>query len=223
LLLVAILFLLFHFPEVKSESKSAKFSQFIKAFRHKHLSWAVLAQFAYVGAQVCVTSFFIRMAQQGGGLDEKTAGFYLATVYGTLFLAGRFSGTFFLKYIKQQKLLSIYAIICTLLCVVAILGKGEYVVYALGGLGFFMSIMFPTIFSLGLVDLGEDTKIGSSLLVMSIVGGAIFPYIMGTIIDMSGDKIQPGYIVPLICFLVIIYFGVSGYKVKEQHKVVQLD
>jgi len=221
LILVAILFWFFHFPEVKAETKTAKLSQFGKALRHKHLTWAVIAQFAYVGAQVCVTSFFIRMAKQGGGLDEKTAGFYLS-IYGLLFMVGRFAGTFLLKYISQHKLLSIYAVVCTLLCLTAIVGRGDYVVYSLGGLGFFMSIMFPTIFSLGLVELGDDTKIGGSLLVMAIVGGAIFPYIMGTIIDMSGDRIQPGYIVPLICFLVIIYFSVSGYKVKIHEKPVEL-
>ena len=220
-LLVALLFSLFHFPEVKSESKKTRLSEFPKALRHKHLSWAVIAQFAYVGAQVCITSFFIRMAQQGGGFDEDTAAAYLG-IYGLLFMIGRFAGTFFLKFVRQQKLLTIYAVICTLLCAIAILGKGEYVVYALCGLGFFVSIMFPTIFALGIVDLGEDTKIGSSLLIMSIIGGAIFPYIMGTIVDMSNDKIQPGYIVPLICFLVIIYFGVSGYKVKIHEKPVEL-
>ena len=221
LILVAVLFRFFHFPEVKSESKTARLSQFVKAFRHKHLTWAVIAQFAYVGAQVCVTSFFIRMAKQGGGLDEKTAGYYLS-IYGLLFMGGRFFGTFLLKFVARHKLLTIYAVLCTVLCLIAILGKGGYVVYALGGLGFFMSIMFPTIFSLGLVELGEDTKIGGSLLVMSIIGGAIFPYLMAWIIDLNGDKIQPGYIVPLICYLVIIYFGVSGYKVKIHEKPVEL-
>lgn len=222
LVFVAILFYFFHFPEVKDDTKVAKPSQFIKAFRHRHLTWAVIAQFAYVGAQVCVTSFFIRMAKQGGGLDEKTAGYYLG-IYGLLFMLGRFIGTFFLKYVSSHKLLSIYSIISTVLCLLAILGKGDYVIYSLGGLGFFMSIMFPTIFSLGIEELGEDTKIGSSLLVMSIVGGAIFPYIMGTIIDMYGDNIQVGYIVPLICFLVIIYFGIVGYKIKVHQKPVELD
>jgi FHS family L-fucose permease-like MFS transporter len=221
LVIVAILFMFFHFPEVKSESKTAKLSQFARAFRHKHLSWAVLAQFAYVGAQVCVTSFFIRMAKQGAGLDEKTAGYYLS-IYGLLFMGGRFFGTFLLRFVARHKLLTIYAVLCTLLCLTAILGKGQYVVYALGGLGFFMSIMFPTIFSLGLVELGEDTKIGGSLLVMSIIGGAIFPYIMAWIIDLNGDKIQPGYIIPLFCYLVIIYFGISGYKVKIHEKPVEL-
>lgn len=221
LVIVAILFMFFHFPEVKSESKTAKLSQFARAFRHKHLSWAVLAQFAYVGAQVCVTSFFIRMAKQGAGLDEKTAGYYLS-IYGLLFMGGRFFGTFLLRFVARHKLLTIYAVLCTLLCLTAILGKGQYVVYALGGLGFFMSIMFPTIFSLGLVELGEDTKIGGSLLVMSIIGGAIFPYIMAWIIDLNGDKIQPGYIIPLFCYLVIIYFGINGYKVKIHEKPVEL-
>ena len=221
LILVAILFTFFHFPEVKSESKKVKLSQFVKVFRHKHLAWAVLTQFAYVGAQVCVTSFFIRMAKQGGGLDEKSAGYYYI-LYGSLFMVGRFIGTLILKFIARHKLLTIYAVLCTLLCLTAILGKGQYVVYALGGLGFFMSIMFPTIFSLGLVELGEDTKIGGSLLVMSIIGGAIFPYIMAWIIDLNGDKIQPGYIIPLFCYLVIIYFGISGYKVKIHEKPVEL-
>jgi len=223
LVMVAIMFYFFHFPEVKDDSKTAKPSQFLKAFgRHRHLTWAVVAQFAYVGAQVCVTSFFIRMAKQGGGLDEKTAGYYLG-VYGLLFMCGRFMGTFLLKFISSHKLLTFYATISAVLCLLAILGKGDYVIYSLGGLGFFMSIMFPTIFSLGIEELGEDTKIGSSLLVMSIVGGAIFPYLMGTIIDLNRDKIQIGYIVPLVCFLVIIFFGVWGYKVVQHEKPLELD
>ncbi|MDO9373587.1 MAG: L-fucose:H+ symporter permease [Ferruginibacter sp.] len=211
LLSVAILFCFFKFPEVKDETRIAKPMAFIKAFRHRHLSWAVLAQFAYVGAQVCVTSFFIRMAKQGGGIDEKTAGYYLV-VYGLLFMAGRFIGTFFLKYIASHRLLLIYAGIASLLCILAIWSQGASVIYSLGALGFFMSIMFPTIFSLGLTNLGEETKIGASLLVMSIVGGAIFPYLMGTIIDLNGDDIQIGYSVPLACFIVIVLFALTGYK-----------
>jgi MFS transporter, FHS family, L-fucose permease len=81
-------------------------------------------------------------------------------------------------------------------------------------LGFFMSIMFPTIFSLGIMGLKEETKPASSLIVMSIIGGAIFPVIMGGIIDRSGDNIQRGYVVPLICFFFVLYFGLVGHKVK---------
>ena len=221
LVLVAVLFYFFHFPEVKDDSRVSRPIEFIKTLRHRHLAWAVVAQFAYVGAQVCVTSFFIRMAKQGGGIDEKTAGYYLG-IYGLLFMGGRFIGTFLLKFTSSQKLLTIYAIISALLCLLAIVGEGPSVIYSLGALGFFMSIMFPTIFSLGINELGKDTKIGSSLLVMSIVGGAIFPYLMGTVIDMNGDNIQIGYIVPLVCFLVIVFFGVKGYKVKIHEKPVEL-
>jgi FHS family L-fucose permease-like MFS transporter len=138
-------------------------------------------------------------------------------------MAGRFTGTFLLKFISSQKLLSLYSMISVILCVVAISGKGGYVIYSLGALGFFMSIMFPTIFTLGIAELGKDTKIGSSLLVMSVVGGAVFPYIMGTVIDLNADNIQTGYIVPLVCFIVILFFGLIGYKVKIHPPPVELD
>lgn len=212
LVLIAILFYFMHVPEVKPQTDGVPSKGgFFEVLKHRHLSWAVVAQFFYVGAQVCVTSFFIRMAQQGGGLDEHTAGYYLG-VYGFLFMAGRFVGTALLKFTSSQSLLSIYAVISVLLCVVAIWGDGAYVVYALGGLGFFMSIMFPTIFALGITNLGEGTKAGSSWIIMSIVGGAILPYLMGTVIDLNGDDIQIGYTIPLICFLVIVYYGLKGYK-----------
>lgn len=214
LVLVAILFYFMHLPSMKSQPTETEVKPgFFSVLKFKHLSWAVVAQFFYVGAQVCITSFFIRIAQKGAGLDEKTAAYYL-TAYGFLFMVGRFSGTFFLKFVKDYVLLSIYAVCSILLCLVAIYGTGIYVIYALGGIGFFMSIMFPTIFSLGLVDLKSNTETGSSWLVMSIVGGAILPYGMGTLIDMKHDDIQAGYIIPLLCFVVILYFGVFGHKVK---------
>jgi FHS family L-fucose permease-like MFS transporter len=215
LALVAVLFLVSKLPEIKAVAKEeSSGGSFFGALKHKHLLWAVIAQFFYVGAQVCVTSFFIRMAKQGAGFDEKTAGYYLG-IYGSLFMGGRFIGTIFLQFVKSHKLLAIYAVIATILCGVAILGKGSYVVYCLGAIGFFMSIMFPTIFGLGIDGIGDDTKPGSSWLIMAIVGGAIMPYIMGTVIDVNHDNIQIGYIVPLICFLVILYFGLYGYKIKK--------
>ena len=173
----------------------------------------MIAQLFYVGAQVCVTSFFIRMAIQGGGVDEKTAGWYLSA-YGLLFMIGRFAGTGIMKFVKPEKLLSIYSVAAILLSAVAIFTEGSLVVVALGGLGFFMSIMFPTIFSLGIMGLKEETKPASSLIVMAIIGGAIFPVIMGRIIDSFGDNIQMGYVVPLVCFFFVLYFGLVGHKVK---------
>jgi FHS family L-fucose permease-like MFS transporter len=182
------------------------------ALKKRHLRWAVIAQFFYVGAQISFTSFFIRVAIKNGGLDEKTAGYYFSILWGVLFMAGRFSGTFFMKYIAPNKLLSLYALICLVLSLVVMNVDGPMILIALAGLSFFMSIMFPTIFSLGIKDMGSDTKQASSLIIMSIIGGAIFPVIMGYIIDQFNDNLQIGYIVPLIGYAVVLYFGVAGYK-----------
>lgn len=211
LLVIAVLFMVLKFPEFKEEDQGETTGSIAGALKHKHLTWAVIAQLFYVGAQVCVTSFFVRMAISGGGVDEKTAGYYLG-IYGILFMVGRFLGTFIMKYLAPAKLLSIYAAMCILLSLVAVYADGKNVVLALGGLGFFMSIMFPTIFSLGIDDLKENTKPASSLIVMAIIGGAIFPVIMGYIIDNSNDNIQVGYWVPLLCFIVVLYYGLVGHK-----------
>ncbi|OYU67303.1 MAG: L-fucose:H+ symporter permease [Cytophagaceae bacterium BCCC1] len=211
LLVIAVLFMVLKFPEFKEEDQGETTGSIAGALKHKHLTWAVIAQLFYVGAQVCVTSFFVRMAISGGGVDEKTAGYYLG-IYGILFMVGRFLGTFIMKYLAPAKLLSIYAAMCILLSLVAVYADGKNVVLALGGLGFFMSIMFPTIFSLGIDDLKENTKPASSLIVMAIIGGAIFPVIMGYIIDNSNDNIQVGYWVPLVCFIVVLYYGLVGHK-----------
>ena len=210
LLLIAVIFLATKLPEFKEE-ESSEAGSIAGAWSFPHLRWAVIAQLFYVGAQVCVTSFFVRVAMTGGGVDEKTAGYYLG-VYGLLFMVGRFVGTLLFRFIPAPKLLSIYSAACILLSLVAIYLDGRFVVVALGGLGFFMSIMFPTIFSLGIKDVKEHTKPASSLIVMSIIGGALFPVLMGYVIDSSGDNIQIGYTVPLVCFLFVLYFGMKGHK-----------
>ena len=222
LILLAIIFYFMELPELSegvNETKNPKLETrnteggIFDTLKYSHVKWAVIAQLFYVGAQVCVTSFFIRMAMAGGGVDEKMAGFYLGA-YGFLFMIGRFVGSALVNYISPAKLLSIYSLICIVLSAIAIFAAGQFVVFALGGLGFFMSIMFPTIFSLGITGLKEETKPASSLIVMAIIGGAIFPVIMGRIIDSTGDNIQIGYIVPFVCFFVVWYFGWKGYQVK---------
>jgi MFS transporter, FHS family, L-fucose permease len=214
LVLLAIVFYFIDLPELEEKNDEQSSAGIFDTLRFSHVKWAVIAQLFYVGAQVCVTSFFIRMAMSGGGVDEKTAGYYLGT-YGLLFMIGRFAGTFIMRYVEPARLLSFYAVVCILLSAVAVFAAGQFVVVALGGLGFFMSIMFPTIFSLGIVGLKEDTKPASSLIVMAIIGGAIFPVIMGKIIDSSGDNIQMGYIVPFVCYFFVLYFGLVGHKVKS--------
>jgi MFS transporter, FHS family, L-fucose permease len=212
ILLVVILFLVTKLPDIKEEKSERK--SLWHAFRHKHLAWAVVAQFFYVGAQVCVTSFFISMAMKSAGLEEKVASkYYLGLGYGLAFMGGRFFGTFLMKYIAPARLLAAYSLINIVLSVIAVFSTGMITVYALIGIGFFMSIMFPTIFALGIKGLGHETKIGSSLLIMAIVGGAVLPPALGLIAD-AADNIQTGYIVPLICFIVVFFFGWKGYKPK---------
>ena len=213
-LLVAVLFMVSKLPDVKEGDDNAAGNNPLKAFRHRHLTWAVVAQFFYVGAQVCVGSFFIKMARTGAGMDEKTAAQYLGWGYGAAFMLGRFVGTFLMGKFASEKLLSTYALINIVLSAVAIFGSGIVVVYALIAIAFFMSIMFPTIFSLGIKDVGADTKMASSLIVMSIVGGALLPPLLGVISDATGS-IQNGYIVPLLCFVVVFLFATKGHKVKS--------
>ncbi len=211
--IVAVLFLITRLPDVR-ENDDKESGNPVHAFRHSHLAWAVVAQFFYVGAQVCVGSFFIRMCTKAAGLDEKTAATYLGWGYGLSFMAGRFFGTFIMRFIQPNKLLALYAAINIALSIVAITGSGMVTVYALIAISFFMSIMFPTIFSLGIKDLGNDMKLGSSLIVMAIVGGATLPPILGIISDKTGS-IQNGYIVPLVCFAVVLFFALKGYKIKK--------
>ncbi len=213
-MILLALFFVTKLPEIKEENgndaKSSKFS--FNVFRHAHLKWAVVAQLFYVGAQTCVGSFFIRFARFAEDMPEKRAAFLWGSVAMVGFMIGRFSGTFLMRYIKPAKLLGIYAVINMLLLSVAVFAKGDAAIYALMAVPFFMSIMFPTIFAMGISNLGEETKIASSFIVMSIVGGAIFPLFMGQISDATGGNIQLAYIVPIVCFAVI---GLFAYRFRN--------
>jgi len=217
ILAVAVVFYFTNMPDVKNENKKDSDGKdggsFAGALKFMQLRCGILAQFFYVGAQVCVASFFIKMATTSAGIGEDTAAKFLG-VFGLTFMIGRFAGTFFMQYINPRKLLILYSIISILLSIVAILGTGMIVVYTLIALAFFMSIMFPTIFSMGIDGLGHNTKIGSSLIVMSLVGGALLPPVLGYISDVTGS-IQNGYVVPLICFSVILLFAFNGHKISK--------
>ncbi|KVV16310.1 L-fucose:H+ symporter permease [Flavobacterium sp. TAB 87] len=211
---VAVVFYFTNMPDVKDEnSEGAEGSSFGAALKSMKLRWGIVAQFFYIGAQVCVGSFFIKMATTTAGLEEGTAAKYLG-FYGLAFMLGRFAGTFLMQYIQPRKLLILYTIINIILTVLAITGTGMMVVYTLIAIAFFMSIMFPTIFSMGIDGLGNNTKIGSSLIVMSIVGGALLPPVLGVISDATGS-IQMGYSVPLACFAVILLFAFNGHKANK--------
>ena len=213
-IIVTIGFLFTKLPEIKeADSADAHTGFSLKVLRHSHVKWAVIAQFFYVGAQVGVGSFFIRFSKQVMDLPEKQAAYWWGYIAMVGFMAGRFTGTFLMKYIRPQKLLLIYALINILLLVLALNTSGKIAVYTVMVVPFFMSIMFPTIFALGIKELGEETKMASSLLVMSIVGGALAPVLMGGISDMTGSM-QKAYIIPLLCFIAVAWFGWKGFKIK---------
>lgn len=210
-LLVAVLFIFTKMPDVKEAESGENSVQEGSIFKHRHLIAAIVTQFFYVGAQVGVNAFFIRFAKYAGGMPEKEAAYLLGAVAGLGFMIGRFVGTFLMRFMKPQVLLSLYALLNLILIGIAMTVKGDVAVWAVLAVPFFMSIMFPTIFSLGLQGLGGGhTKLGSSMLVMAIVGGAICPPLMGLISDAS--NIQMAYFVPLVCFAVVLWFGTKGYK-----------
>lgn len=196
-------------PDIKEEETSDSGSSI---FKEKNLMLGVLAQFFYVGAQVCISSFFIRYAAHVAGLGEVSAAYYLSGAL-LLFMIGRFAGTFFMRFVAPPRLLMFYSVMVIILLLFAVFTSGMAAVYALMAVQFFLSIMFPTIFALSVRGLGNKTKTGSSLIIMSIVGGAVFPVIMGRVSDSS--NIQLAYIVPAICLLMVLFFSIKNISVSD--------
>lgn len=203
ILAVTALFIFTKLPEIKEEE--GRSAGVFHALRHKNVSWAVVAQFFYIGAQVCVLSFLVMFATDVAGVAPTQAAYYSGAA-GLAFMIGRFMGTFFMRYIAPIKLLLIYALIAIVLTFVVIYGTGITTLYALIGIAFFMSIMFPTIFAVGVENIGADTKSASSLIVMSIVGGAILPPLLGQVSDSTGS-FQTAYYVVMLCFVVVALFA----------------
>lgn len=216
ILLWALLLSLTKFPQIKEENSHIKTSirkELKKLSGLSHYRWSVIAQFFYMGAQVCIWSYMIRYVQGTiPGTPEKMAANYL-TASLVVFAIGRFAGTALLKLVKGNILLGIYASINFFLILIAIILPGHIGLISLVAASFFLSIMYPTIFTLGIRELGQSTKIASSILVMAIIGGALMPLLMGRISDMKG--ISDSLIVPAICFIIIAYFGFVKSKIRN--------
>jgi FHS family L-fucose permease-like MFS transporter len=210
---VAVLIVTMHLPEVSEKSTHAGMEEkasWRKVLQQGHLVKGVLAQFLYVGAQVGVGSFVIRFAQHSlPGLSARSAWYYLLG-HWIGFMLGRFGGSALMKTVSAPRLLSIFGAGSLISIIVALSAGGYASVWALVLIGFFHSIMFPTIFALSIKNLGPLTKRGSSLQVMAILGGAVLPAIMGRISDAT--SIRTAFIVPLVCYVYIFYFAVDGYK-----------
>ena len=183
-------------------------------WRRKHFVFAVLAQFLYVGAQVGAWSWQIPYVQTYTGLGERKAG-YLLTAALVAFTTGRFFSTWLLRHVRASKLLGVYAVINAAICMTAVIRPGWLGVGCLVGVSFFMSMMFPTIFALGVKGLGTRTKTGGAVIVMSIVGGAAIPPLMGRLADVTG--IAMSYAIPALCFAgVALYAWLGSTPEKEE-------
>lgn len=169
--------------------------------KRKHFVFAVVAQFLYVGAQVGVWSFFIAYAMHYTELGQRDAGYWLTGVL-VAFTVGRFFSTWLLRYITGSVMLGLYATINAAICVTAVLWPGWLGVWCLIFVSFFMSIMYPTIFALGVKGLGQRTKRGSAFIVMAIVGGAALTPVMGLT-----PSVSLSYLVPAVCFVGVAIYG----------------
>ena len=199
-------------PEIEEDALASDIGLTKKPlFLHSNFRYAVIAQFFYVGAQVGIAALFINYCREAVSNISNMQASYLLSLCLVLFTVGRFAGTALMKKIAPHQLLLIYALINCLLSLIVIRGSGWISVYSLVMIFFFMSIMFPTIFALGVKDLGHHTKKGSSFIIMAIAGGALMPYLMGRLAERSTPH---AYIVPMFCFVIVALFGWRGYKTK---------
>ncbi len=216
LIVIAVAFIFVKLPKIKEEEESrnddGKLIDF-SVLKKSHLRWGVIAQFFYNGGQTAVNSLFLVYCCNYAGLPESTATTFFG-LYMLAFLLGRWIGTALMIRFKPQNMLAAYAVVNIILCGVIIGFGGMVGLYAMLGVSFFMSIMYPTQFSLALTGLGEQTKSGSAFLVMAIVGNACLPQLTAYIMHHNPQIYQIAYIVPLVCFGFCAYYGWKGYKVK---------
>jgi FHS family L-fucose permease-like MFS transporter len=200
------------FPQIQTEheDESGDHGHFRDLFKYPHFLLAVVAQFMYVGAQVGTWSYFIQYVQDYTHQPEKVAGYFLT---GTLaaFGVGRFTSAYLMRFVAPTKLLGTYALVNVALLAFGVLRPGWAGMWSLFLTSFFMSLMFPTIFALGLKRLGPNTKIGGSLIVMAIVGGALLTPLMGLVAE-TYHSIAWAYLVPLGAYLFVAGYAFAGAR-----------
>jgi FHS family L-fucose permease-like MFS transporter len=206
----ALIILRTKFPAIQSEHEHSAegHGRFLDLFRYRHFLLAVVAQFLYVGAQVGTWSYFIQYVQEYAHQPEKVAGYFLT---GTLaaFGVGRFFSAYLMRTVSPSKLMGIYSLVNIVLVSIGVLRPGWVGVWCVFLTSFFMSLMFPTIFALGLKGLGPNTKLGGSLIVMAIIGGAVLTPAMGWISERF-HHVAPAYSIPLIAYVFIAFYSFFG-------------
>jgi FHS family L-fucose permease-like MFS transporter len=215
----AILILRTKFPAIHAEheNESGDHGHLRDLFRHPHFLFAVVAQFFYVGAQVGTWSYFITYVQEYAHQSEKIAGYFLT---GTLiaFGIGRFASAWLMRFVSPSKLMGAYSVTNIILLAVAVLTPGWLGLWCVFLTSFFMSLMFPTIFALGLKGLGPNTKLGGSLLVMAIVGGAVLTPLMGFISEKT-HSLALAYSVPLLAYVIIALYSLWGSQQRNANLI----
>jgi MFS transporter, FHS family, L-fucose permease len=215
-LIWAILIARTKFPTIarEHENPQEEHGSFKELLRYPNFLFAIVAQFLYVGAQVGTWSYFIQYVQDGTHEPEKIAGYFLT---GTLvaFGLGRFGSAALMRYVKPALLMGIYSLINIALVAVGVAFPGWVGLWAIFITSFFMSVMFPTIFALGIDGLDRNTKIGGSLIVMAIVGGAVLTPLMGWI-SQTQHSIATAYMVPLLCYCGIALYSFIGVRMKRR-------
>ena len=218
LIAIAVIFVFSKLPKIGDEENKANASgeKLIDfgVLNHSHLRWGVIAQFFYNGGQTAINSLFLVYCCSYAGLEEDTATTFFG-LYMLAFLLGRWIGTGLMVKFRPQDMLAVYAVINIILCgVVAIFG-GMVGLYAMLLISFFMSIMYPTQFSLALTGLGNQTKSGSAFLVMSIVGNACLPQLTAYFMHVNEEVYHLAYVIPMLCFVFCAYYGWKKYKVVD--------
>ena len=218
LIVIAVIFAFSHLPKIKEgdhiEGENDKNSKLINfaVLRRSHLRWGVIAQFFYNGGQTAINSLFLVYCCTYAGLPEDTATTFFG-LYMLAFLAGRWIGTLLMVRFRPQDMLLVYSLANVILCLVVVCYGGMIGLYAMLAISFFMSIMYPTQFSLALRGLGSDTKSGSAFLVMAIVGNACLPQLTAYFMHVNEHIYYVAYLVPLVCFAFCAYYGWKGYKI----------
>lgn len=215
LVALAVIIGLFRLPQIKdTEQDNATDENALTAssvWAYRHLLLGVVGIFMYVGAEVSIGSYLVSLMESPdvAGLNAATAAKYLSLYWGGAMI-GRFIGGVIMTKVRPNLVLTFNAIAIGVLLAIAVLQGGKVAMWSLLAIGFFNSIMFPTIFSLALKGLGKFTSKGSGLLCMGIVGGALVPAIQGYFADTIG--LLPSFLIPLVCYLYILFYGVMGYR-----------
>jgi len=211
LVLLAIAIGSFRLPSIEHAQHKVGEKVNDSIWKHANLIFGAIAIFVYVGGEVSIGSFLVNYFSQPeiGGLTERVAASFVAFYWGGA-MVGRFIGSGLLQKVSTRRLLGICAVCAASLVAISMLSTGHAAMYSIILVGFFNSIMFPSIFTLGVAELGPLTGDGSGIMIMAIVGGAIIPVAQGWFADHIG--IHHAFFVPVICYLYILFFALSGSK-----------